>query len=76
MEKYIKISNISRTEFQNLNVSHLVLQLSLLQFIEARSEFENEDIVDTASAGDAPTTSEWSTILLPTKVQRILDVWR
>ena len=25
--------------------------------------------------GDAPTTSEWSTILLPTKVQLILEVW-
>ena len=28
-ETYRKISNISRTNFQNLNVSHLVLQLSL-----------------------------------------------
>ena len=26
--------------------------------------------------GDAPTTSEWSTILLPTKVWLILEVWR
>ena len=26
--------------------------------------------------GDAPTTSEWSTILLPTKVRLILEVWR
>ena len=25
--------------------------------------------------GDAPTASEWSTILMPTKVQLILDVW-
>ena len=24
---------------------------------------------------DAPTTSEWSTILLPTNVQHILEVW-
>ena len=26
--------------------------------------------------GDAPTTSEWSTILLPTKVRIILETWR
>ena len=26
--------------------------------------------------GDAPTTFEWSTILLPNKVRHILDVWR
>ena len=29
----------------------------------------------TASTGDAPTTSEWSTILFTTKVQLILEVW-
>ena len=26
--KYCKVSNIRRTKFQNLNVSHLILQLS------------------------------------------------
>ena len=26
-------------------------------------------------AGDAPTTSEWSTILLSTKVRLTLEVW-
>ena len=26
--------------------------------------------------GDAPTTSEWSTILLPTKAHLVLEVWR
>ena len=26
--------------------------------------------------GDAPTTSAWSTILLPIKVQIILEVWQ
>ena len=44
--------------------------------LEARCAIENEDVVGAAPAGDAPTTSEWSTILLPTKVQFILDVWQ
>ena len=26
--------------------------------------------------GDAPATSEWSTVLLPAKVSIILEVWR
>ena len=34
---------------------------------------ENEDVVGAAPAGDAPTTSEWSTILLPTNVSYIRD---
>ena len=33
---------------------------------------ENEDLVGAALTGNAPTTSEWSTILLPTKVQHVL----
>ena len=37
---------------------------------------ENEDVVGAAPAGDAPTTYEWSTILLPTKVRLILETWR
>ena len=41
-----------------------------------RCEVENEDVVGAAPTGDAPTTSEWSTILLPTKVRLILDTWR
>ena len=37
---------------------------------------ENEDVAGAAPTGDAPTTSEWSTILLPTKVRLILETWR
>ena len=47
-----------------------------VQCIEARCWVKNEDVVGAASTGDAPTTSEWSTILLPTKVCLILDVWQ
>ena len=37
---------------------------------------ENEDIVGAGPKGDAPTTSEWSTIWLPTKVWLILETSR
>ena len=43
------------------------------QYIEAKCEVENEDVVGAAPTGDAPTTSEWSTIQLPTK---LLKTWR
>ena len=44
--------------------------------LEARFQVENEDVVGAAPTGDAPTTSEWSTIVLPTKVRFILEVSR
>ena len=69
---YHQISNIRHTKSQNLNVSRLVFA----QSIEARCQVENEDVVGAASTGDAPTTSEWSTILLPTKVRLILEIFR
>ena len=46
------------------------------QSIEARCLVENEDVVGAAPTGDAPTTSELSTILLPTKVRLNLEVLR
>ena len=46
------------------------------QSIEDRCEVENEDVVGAAPTGVAPTTSELSTILLPTKVRLILEVLR
>ena len=46
------------------------------QSIEAWCSVENEDVVGPAPAGDAPTTFEWSTTLLPTKVWLILEVWQ
>ena len=38
-------------------------------------EIKNEDVVGAAPTGDAQTISEWSTILLPTKVRLISEVW-
>ena len=37
---------------------------------------QNEDVVGAAPTGDAPTTSELSTILLPTKARLIPEVLR
>ena len=44
--------------------------------IEARCSVENEDVVGAAPTGDAPTISEWSTILLPIKVWLMLEILR
>ena len=52
------------------------LAVVFAQTIEAMCSFENEDVVGAAPTGYALTTSEWSTILLPTKVPLILDVWQ
>ena len=47
-----------------------------VQYIKARCRVENEDVVGAAPTGDASTTSEWSTILLPAKVRLVLEVLR
>ena len=41
------------------------LAVLFAQSIEARCYVANEDVVRAAPTYDAPTTSEWSTILLP-----------
>ena len=51
--------------------SHLAV--AFVQSIEARCYVEYEDVVGAAPTGDAPTTSEWSTILL---MRLILEVLR
>ena len=63
---------------QILNLKYFLPRLTFIfaQSIEARYYAENEDVVGAAATGDAPTTSEWSTILLPTRVRLILDVLR
>ena len=66
---YRQLSKTSRTESQKLTVSGLDLHFFyFLQYIAARCWVENEDVVVAVPTGDAPTTSEWSTIVLPTKV--------
>ena len=51
------------------------LAVASAQSIWLRGYVKNEDVVGAAPTGDAPTTSERSKIILPTKVQIIiLDV--
>ena len=51
----------------------LVLQLTSRNLL--KPSVKNEGVVGAAPTGDAPTTSEWSTILWPTKVCPISEVW-
>ena len=62
--QYRQTSNISPTKFQNLNVARLVLLCAIY-----------EDVFAAAPSRDAPTTSEWLTMLFPTKVWLISEVW-
>ena len=52
------------------------LAVAFAQSTEPRRKVEYEDVVGAARTGDAPTTSEWPAILLPTKVSLMLEVWR
>ena len=52
------------------------LAVVFVQYIEARCSVKNEDVVGAVPTGDASTTSEWSTISLPTEVCLILEVLR
>ena len=60
------------TKYQNLDVSHLVLQLSLPSPLNPGVKLRMKGAAPT---GEAPITSEWSTILLP-KEQLISEVWQ
>ena len=53
---------------------NLLYKTQKIPHIEARCYVNNENVVGAAPTGDAPTTFEGSTILLPTKVPLILDV--
>ena len=63
---YLKNSSISGTKSHNFNVSRLDQQLSLpnpLPYVKSRMNM-------------APAMFQWWTILLPTKVRLMLEVWR
>ena len=64
-EMYHQTSNIRHSKSKK-NVSRLVLQLSLPHPLKP-SVNEDEDLVGAAPTGNASTTYELSTILLPTK---------
>ena len=73
---YRQASNMSHTESQNLMFLASSCSFVFAKSIEARCLAENKDIVGAAPTGDALTTSEWSPILLTTKLRLILEVWR
>ena len=52
------------------------LAVVFAQSNKAKCQVKNEDVVGAAPTGDAPTTSEWLTILLPTEVRLILESWQ
>ena len=66
-----KISNISASKSQNFNDSRIVLQLSLPSPLNT---VKNDDVVGALPTGDAPTSSKWSTSLLPNNPRLILEV--
>ena len=49
-------------QIQKLKCFSNQLAVVFVQHIETRCEVENEDVVGAAPTGDAPTTSDWSTI--------------
>ena len=59
------------TKSKNLEDFWSCLAVVFAQSIEARCWVENEDVVGAAPTGDAPTTSDWSAVLLPAKVHLI-----
>ena len=66
-------SNISHTKYQILYVSHLILQFSLPNPLNWSQVLSPELSCSWSRLiADSPNTSEWSTILLPTKVWLIL----
>ena len=75
-ETHRQTCNTSRTISQNLNVSRLVLLLSLPNPLKPGVQVENEDVFGAAPTGDALTTFECPTIVLPTKVHHVLEVWQ
>ena len=68
---YHQIYNISRTWSQKLKCFLSRLAVVFVQSIEAWCQVEKEYVDGASLTGDAPTTSEWSPILLPTKVSYI-----
>ena len=81
--KYIKIKSDRHVRAQTSNIKHAktkilnVCRVAVVfaQSIEACCQVENKDVVGAVPTIDAPTTSEWSTSLSPTKVQLILKAW-
>ena len=74
-QEYHKFSNIRCTKSQTLNVSCPILQLSLLNHWSQVLSWEWRCSWSSANRRCSTTTSEWSTILLPTKARLISETW-
>ena len=72
-EVHHQFSNIRGTQSPYINISRLVLRLSLPNPLKPGIKLRIEDVVGAAPTGAAPTTSEWSTISLPSNVRFILE---
>ena len=73
--RYRPTSNIN-TAYPTTLIFSFRLAVVFAHSIEAKYSVENEDVVGAAPKGDAPTTSEWPTIWMPTKARLILEVLR
>ena len=72
---YRKISNIRQHQISKLKFSSSRHDVVFVQYIETSCQIGNKDVVGAAPTGGAPTASDWSKILMPTKVRLILEVW-
>ena len=63
----------NRWHTKSLNPFSSRLAVVFVQSIEAKYWVQNEYVVRAVPTGDAPTTSEWSRILLPIKVRLIAE---
>ena len=78
MDESQLLQNLQYKAHQIPQLKSLCTQLAVVfaQYIEAKFSVENEDVVGAAPTDDDPTTSEWSTISLPTQVRLTLETWR
>ena len=68
-------SNTYYAQVELFNYFSSRLAVVFVQYIEARCLVKKQDVVGAAPTGDAPTTSEESTMLLSTKTRLILEIW-
>ena len=73
--RYCQISNISHIKSQKLNVSHLVLQLTLCNILKLGAESRMNMWLEQRRKAMLQLHLSDQQILMPTKVRLILEVW-
>ena len=73
--KFVRRDGGSRKYF---GIDHATSHLLNLWWPSPKSTITDvvEDVVEAALTGDAPITSEWSTVLLPIKMRLLWEIWR